>query len=236
MVQLVAAAQAAQDRDGGGEVRLAHVHLLEAPFQGGVLLQVLTVLVQGRCADAAQLSPREHGLEEVARVHRPFHATGPDYGVDLVDEEHDHPGRLGHFIQHRLEPLLELAAVLGPGDQGAHVQAHQTAVLERLGHVAGHDALREPLGDGGLADARFADQHRIVLGAAREDLHGAADLLVPPDHRIELADLGLGRKIPSEALQRALRFFRIANVDTHCGVLLRQHKGQAPCQPRQVPT
>ena len=27
-----------------------------------------------------------------------------------------------HFLQHRLEPFLELAAVLGPGDQRAHVE------------------------------------------------------------------------------------------------------------------
>ena len=64
---------------------------------------------------------------------------------------------------------------------------------ERLGHVAGHDALREPLDDGGLADAGLADQHRVVLGAAREDLDDAADLVVAADDRIELAlarDLG----------------------------------------------
>ena len=40
-----------------------------------------------------------------------------------------------------------------------------------LGHVARDDALREPLDDRGLADARLADQHRVVLGAAREHLH-----------------------------------------------------------------
>ena len=45
----------------------------------------------------------------------------------------------------------------------------------------------KPFDDGGLADARLADQHRIVLGAAGEHLDGAADFLVAADHRIELA-------------------------------------------------
>jgi hypothetical protein len=34
---------------------------------------------------------------------------------------------------------------------------------------------------------RLADQHGIVLGAAREHLNGAADFLVTPDHGIKLA-------------------------------------------------
>jgi hypothetical protein len=37
--------------------------------------------------------------------------------------------------------------------------------------------LREPLDDRRLADARLADEHRVVLLAAREDLHHALDLL-----------------------------------------------------------
>ena len=47
--------------------------------------------------------------------------------------------------------------------------------------------MRQPLDDRRLADARLADQHRIVLGAPRQHLDGAPDLLVAADHRIELA-------------------------------------------------
>ena len=56
-----------------------------------------------------------------------------------------------------------------------------------LGTSPCDDPLRQPFRDGGLADARLADQHRVVLGAAREHLHHAANLLVAPDHGIELA-------------------------------------------------
>ena len=50
-----------------------------------------------------------------------------------------------------------------------------------------NDALRQALDDRGLADARLADQHRVVLGAARQHLDDAANLVVAPDHRVELA-------------------------------------------------
>ena len=46
---------------------------------------------------------------------------------------------------------------------------------------------RDALGDRGLADAGVADQHRVVLGPARQHLHRASDLLVAADDRVELA-------------------------------------------------
>ena len=56
-----------------------------------------------------------------------------------------------------------------------------------LGDVVVDDPLGEALDDGGLADARLADEHRVVLGAAAEDLHHPLDLVCAADHRVELA-------------------------------------------------
>ena len=75
------------------------------------------------------------------------------------------PAGLGDLLQHRLQPLLELAAVLGAGDHRAQVERDDALVLQPLGHVAAHDALGQALDDGRLADARLADQDRVVLGA-----------------------------------------------------------------------
>ena len=164
-----------------------HQHLLEAALQRGVLLDVLAVLVQGGGADAAQLAAGQHRLEQVAGVHGALGRAGADDGVDLVDEQDDAALGALHLLQHGLQPLLELAAVLGAGDQRAHVQGHEPPVLQALRHVAAHDARGQALDDGRLAHARLADQHRIVLGAAREDLHDPADLVVAADHRVQLA-------------------------------------------------
>ncbi len=107
--------------------------------------------------------------------------------MHLVDEQDDVAVRRRDLLQHRFEPLLELAAIFRAGDQRAHVEGDQLLVIEALRDVAIDDAQREAFHDGGLADAGLADQHRIVLGAARQHLHGAPDLLVAADHRIELA-------------------------------------------------
>ena len=124
--------------------------------------------------------------------------------MHLVDEQDDAALGRGHLVQHGLQPLLELAAIFRAGDQRAHVERQQLLVADRFRHVAVDDAQREALDDRGLADAGLADQHRIVLGAARQHLDGAADLLVAADDRIELArPRGLG-EVAGVFLQRVI--------------------------------
>jgi hypothetical protein len=184
---LVALAEPAEDRDRLLHGRLRHEHRLEAPLERGVLLDALPVLVERRRADAVELAPRERGLQEVRRVERALGRTRAHEGVELVDEQ-DHLsfGPL-HFLEHRLEPLLELPAVLRAGEERPQIEGQHAPRLEPLGHVAAHDALREPFGDGGLPHARLADQDRVVLRAPREHLDHAADLVVAADDRIERA-------------------------------------------------
>ena len=107
--------------------------------------------------------------------------------MHLVDEQDDAALGRGDLGEDRLQTLLELAAIFGAGDQGAHVQGHDGLVAQALGHVAVDDAQGESFDDGGLADAGLADQDGVVLGAAGEDLDGAADLLVAADDRVDLA-------------------------------------------------
>ena len=114
------------------------------------------------------------------------------------------PSDDGHLLQHGLEPLLELAAIFRAGDQRAHVERQQLLVLQALRHVAVDDAQRQAFDDRGLADAGLADQHRIVLGAARQHLDGAADFLVAADHRIELAVARRLRQVAGIFLQRVI--------------------------------
>ncbi len=59
-------------------------------------------------------------------------------------------------------------------------------VREERRHVAIGNALRQAFHDGRFAHAWFADQHRIILGAAAQDLNGALQLAIPSYQRIEL--------------------------------------------------
>ncbi len=190
VVKLVLLLDAAENADRVGDRRLADEHRLEAPGERRVLLDVLAVLVERGRADAVQRAAGEFGLDQVRGVHRAVGAAGADQGVHLVDEQDDLALCRLDLLQHGLQALLELAAVFRAGDHGAKVERKQALTLDRLRHVAVDDADGKSFDDRGLADAGFADQHRVVLRAPRQHLDGAADFFLAPDHRVELAFAG----------------------------------------------
>ncbi len=213
VVDFVAFFQSTQYRDGVLHRRLVHQDLLEAALEGGVLLDVLAVLVQRGGADAVQLAARERGLEHVAGVHRALRLARAHHRVHLVDEEDHLPLHFGEVGEHGLEALLELAAELGPGDECAHVEREQPLAGQPLRHLVVDDALREPLHDGGLAHAGLADQDRVVLGAALQHLDGAPDLGVAADDGVEFPLFGALGEVEGEALQRLALVLGVGGLD-----------------------
>ena len=129
VVDLVLLLEAAQDRDGVLDRGLAHQHRLEAPLERRVLLDVLPVLVERGGADAAQLAAGQRRLQHVGGVHRALGRARADQRVQLVDEADDLALGLGDLLEHGLQAVLELAAVLGAGDHGAEVERDQALVL-----------------------------------------------------------------------------------------------------------
>ncbi len=117
MVDLVALLQPAQDRDRVGDRRRFDDDGLETALERGVLLDVLAVLVECRGADETQFAPRQHRLDHVAGVHRTLGGAGTDDRVQLVDEGDYLAFRVRDLLQHGLQALLELSAVLGAGYQ-----------------------------------------------------------------------------------------------------------------------
>ena len=128
VVHLVALLEPAQDRDRVLHARLADEHGLEAALERGVLLDVLAVLVERGGADRAQLAAGEHRLEQVGGVDRALGGAGADDRVQLVDEQDHLAAGLGDLLEDGLEPLLELAAVLGAGDERADVERDDAPV------------------------------------------------------------------------------------------------------------
>ena len=111
---VVARLEPAQDRDGVLDGRLAHVDRLEPPLQGRVLLDVLAVLVQRGRADAAQLAAGQRRLEQVAGIHRPLGLPAPTMVCISSMNRMTCAVGLDDFLDHRLEPILELAADTWP--------------------------------------------------------------------------------------------------------------------------
>ena len=200
VVLLVAVAQALEDLDRVGHGGLVDLDRLEAPLEGGVLLEVLAVLVEGGGADRLQLAPGQHRLEDRRGVDGALGRPGTDERVQLVDEQDDVAAGLD-LLEHLLEALLEVAPVAGAGHQRAEVERVELLAGERLGHLVAGDRLGEALDDGGLADAGLADEHRVVLGAAGEHLHDPLGLALAPDDRVEGVVAGQLGEVAAELVQ-----------------------------------
>ncbi len=188
-----------------------HLDLLEAALERGVALEVLAVLVERGRADRLELAAGERGLQDRGRVDRALGRAGADEVVELVDEEDD-VAALGDLLHHLLEALLELAAVLRPGDEGGQVERVDLLVLEELRDLAGVDARGEPLDDRRLADAGLAQEHGVVLLAAREDLHDPLDLGLAADHRVELAVGGELGQVAAELVEELRGLLALARA------------------------
>ncbi len=166
VVRLVRLLQAAEDGDGVRHRRLADKDGLEAALERSVLLDVLAVLVERRRPDGAQLATRKHRLEHVRGVDRALGGARADDRVQLVDEEDEVALGVLDLVEDGLQPLLELAAVLRAGEERPDVERPHALALQPFRDVAVDDPLREALDDRGLAGARLADEHGIVLRAA----------------------------------------------------------------------
>ena len=75
-------------------------------------------------------------------------------------------------------------------------------VLQNVRHVAVDDALGQTFGNRRLADAGIADEQRVVLLPAAQDLNRALDFLVAPDQRVDLAVFGLEVEVDAVGFQR----------------------------------
>ncbi len=187
VVVLVTFLQPAQDGYCREFIWLVYHHRLEPTLERFVLLEVLLILVQRRCTDAAEFATGQCRLQDVGCIHCALASSSTHKSVDLVDKE-DYPSvGVGHFLDDTLEPLLEFALIFGAGNECSHVERVELLVLKVLGHVATHYSLRQAFNDCRLTRARLAYQYRIVLGAPGEDLQHAAYLVVTPDDRVKFA-------------------------------------------------
>ena len=120
--------------------------------------------------------------------------------MDLIDEQQDVASGLD-FLEDLLQALFEVAAVTRTGHQGTEIERVELLAGERVGHVVVDDLLGEALDDGGLADTGLADEHRVVLGSARQDLHDPLEFVGTSDHRIELAIAGGLGEVAAELVE-----------------------------------
>src|SRR6202790_5039829 len=193
----VALANPADNLDGFFFVRSGHFDGLEAAFKGAVFLDGLAIFSGRGGADALNFAARKRGLENVGGVQRAFRGAGAHQRVQFVDE-HDGVLAFHQFLHDGFEALFELSAVFCAGDDERKVERKDALVGQEGRDIAIGDALRQTFHDRRLADTRLADQHRIVLRAAAENLNDALDFAFASDQRIEGAFGSRLRKVAAE--------------------------------------
>ena len=199
------------------------IHDLEAPFQRRILLDVLAILIEGGCADSAQLAARQRRLEHVRSIDSTFGCARTHQGVQFVDEQDDLPVRLFNILEHCFQAVFELPTILSAGQHGAEVERDHSLVAQQFRHIAGENAPRQSFHDGRLANARFANEHRIVLGAPRQHLDHAANFFIPANHRVKLAPARQFRQVLGIAVKGLVLALR--SLVGHS--LVAAHGGQA---------
>ena len=166
----------------GGRI---HHDLLEPAVERTVLFDVLAVFVQRCGSDALELPARERRLKHVRRIEGTRRSPRADDGMQLVNEEDDVSGFL-QFVHDRFHPLLELPTVFCACNEGGQVKGDDPFAVQDAAHLLLDDAHREPLGNRSFPHSRFADEDRIVLLPAAEDLGNPFDLLLASDDRVQL--------------------------------------------------
>ena len=101
------------------------------------------------------------------------------------------------FSRSSNSPFIEAPACSRPTSS-----ARRLTSLQRRRHVALDQAQREALDHRRLADAGLADQDRVVLAAAQQDVDQLSDLLVAAEDRVDLPGPRLLGQVLGEAVQR----------------------------------
>ena len=121
--------------------------------------------------------------------------------MHLVDEENGLGARRQRRDDH-LEAFLEVAAEARAGQQGAGVQREDLGSSQCALHIVVQQARGQPFGQRRLADAGVADEDRVVLAAAAEDLDRALQFGGAADERVELPLPGAVREVDAVGAQR----------------------------------
>ena len=211
-----------QDLDRLVDGRLVDHDRLEPALQRRVLLDVLAVLVQGGGADALHLAAGQAGLRMLEASTAPSAAPAP---TSVCSSSMN---RIASLLARSSSMIFLSRSSNSPRYLVPATSEPMSRVSTRLSiSVSGtsprDDALGQALDDGRLADARLADQHRVVLGVAAEDLDDPLDLLLAADDRVELAGPGQLGQVDAELVEgrrlgRTLRLLRRADA----GARLRQ--------------
>jgi hypothetical protein len=91
-----------------------------------------------------QFAARQHGLQQVAGVHRAFGLPRPDHRMQLVDKQDDAPSADCTSFSTAFRRSSNSPRNFAPAISAPMSSETTSLFFQPFGHVAAHDALREP--------------------------------------------------------------------------------------------
>src|SRR5262245_239053 len=162
---------------------------LKPALEGAVLFNRLSEFSRRRCADALNLAARQGWLKNVGRVQGALGGAGSNRCMQLI-YKYNVVRVLAQLSHDRLEPFFELASVLGARHYEGEVQRQDPLFSEERRDLAGDHSLGQAFDYRGFPDARFADEDRVVLGPAAQNLDQSLDFGFSANQGVELAGQG----------------------------------------------
>ena len=141
--------------------RINH-NFLKTTIERSVLLNVLTVLIQGCRTNALNFAPSKCRFEHVGCVKASGCTACSNNRMQFVNKEND-IGAFFQLVHHRFHALLELTPILRSSYKGSKIKGNNAFVIENATNLSLDDAHRQPFGNSCFTNTWFTNQHRVVL-------------------------------------------------------------------------
>ena len=126
--------------------------------------------------------------------------------MNLIDKENGVRIVLQGF-EHAFEPLFKVTPVFRAREKRAHIERVHNGIGQYIRHISIDNPSRQAFGNGGFTNPGFADQQRVVLASAAENLHHTFQLFFATDQRIDFAFVGQGIEIDGVLLKWSVLCF-----------------------------
>ena len=140
--------------------------------------------------------------------------------MNFVDEQNDVTASFD-FFQHLLQALFEVTAITAACNKCTKIECVQLLACQCFGHIVAHNFLREAFDDCCLANTRLTDQDRVVLGAARQNLHHAFHLALATNYWVEFVVACQLCEVATELIKNLASTFFLWFIFCTCGCTFR---------------
>ena len=191
VVILKAGLQSLQDFDRFIFARFADINFLETTRKCPVFFENSAIFLISGGADAFQFTGCQHRFDQVGCVHDTARGRArADNGVNLVDEQ-DRAFLALQLCEYVFQPLLEITAILGTGQQCAEIQRINGRRFQYFRNFLVDDLFCQSFRDGSFADAGLTNVKRIVLATTTQNLNRAFNFILATNQGIDFAELSL---------------------------------------------